>query len=83
MMGICHPFAQMFKFSGLMWSLKAFILNFLSPLYKFMLKPLDFYMLVTVWIYLVILFVLFEIPFSSVRKVILDDFVCSKGILII
>ena len=31
MMGMCRTFAQMFKLAGLMFSLKAFRLNSLSP----------------------------------------------------
>ena len=61
-----------------MCSLKALMLNLFYPRYMSMLKPLDLYMLVTVWISLMILSVLFEIQFSAVSKVILDNFLCRK-----
>ena len=44
------------------------------------MKPLDLYMLVTVWSYLMISYALLEVKFSGVMKVILDNFVCRKGI---
>ena len=80
MMGICCPFEHILKIAGLMCPLKVFKLNSLYPRNMSMLKPLALYMLVTVFNYLMILFVLFEIKFSAVRKVILDDFVWRKGI---
>ena len=79
MMGTCRPFAHMFTLAGLMCSLKAFRLNLLSPWKTSMLKPLAFYMLLTVFNYLTILSALFEMQFSAVRKVILDEFVQRKG----
>ena len=79
-MGMCRPFAHMFTLDGLMCSLKEFRLNLLSPWKTSMLKPLDFYMLLTVFNYLTIFSALFEMQFSAVRKLILDDFVCRKGI---
>ena len=39
MMGLCCPFAQIFKLADLMCSLKAFMLNSLYPCYISMLKP--------------------------------------------
>ena len=48
-----------------------------------MLKPLALYMLFYVFNYLMILSALFEVQFSSLSKVILDDFVWMKGILFI
>ena len=83
MMGMCHPFAQIYKLAGLMCYIKAFRLNSLSPQKTSMLKHLDLYMLLTVFNYLMILSVLFEVQFSDVRKVILDDFVWRKVILFI
>ena len=62
-MGMYHPFLQMFKLAFLRWSLKAYMLNSLSIWYTYMLKPLGFYMLVTVWSSFIIFFVLFEILF--------------------
>ena len=44
-----------------------------------MLNPLAFYMFMTVWIYLMISYALLELYFYDVRKVIMDDFVCRKG----
>ena len=62
---MCSPCEHMFKLSGLILSLKAFIFNLLSPLYTFMLKPLYLHMLVIVWIYLMILSKIFEVQFSD------------------
>ena len=45
-----------------------------------MFKPFDLNMLVTVWSSWMILSTIIEIQISAVRKVILDDFVCRKGI---
>ena len=59
MMGMCRTFAHMFKLAGLVFSLKEFIMNSLSPLYTFMFKPLHLYMLVTVCSSLIILSVFF------------------------
>ena len=61
MMVTCRPFSQMFKLAVLVCSLKSFMLNFLSPLYKSKLKPFYLYMLVTFWSSLMILYILFEI----------------------
>ena len=83
MIGTCLPFAHMFNLSWMMCYLKALKFNLLSPWTKSMLKPLAFYMLVTVFIFLMILSVLFEIQISAVRKLILDEFVWRKGILFI
>ena len=47
--GMCRTFAQMLKCFGLIWFLKAFMLNSLSLWCMSMLKYLDLYMLVTVW----------------------------------
>ena len=80
MMLMCSPFAQMFKLTGIMCYLKAFRLNSLSLWNTSILKPLSLYMLVTVLNYLMILLAIFEVQFSAVRKVKLDDFLWSKGI---
>ena len=80
MMGIFHPFAQMFKLADLMCSLKAFRLNSLYPWKMSMFKPLDLYMLLNVFNYLMMLSALFEVQFNAVRKVILVEFVWRKGI---
>ena len=45
-----------------------------------MLKPIAFYMLVTVFNSLMVFSVLFEVQSYDVSKVILDDFVWRKGI---
>ena len=80
MMWMYHPFEHMFKIAGLICSLKAFKVNLLSPRNTSMYKPLDLYMLVTVFNSLMILSLLFEMKISAVRKVILDDFVRTKFI---
>ena len=41
MMGMCRPFAQIFKLAGLMFSFNTFMLKSLSPWYISMLKHLD------------------------------------------
>ena len=79
MMVMCRPFAHMFKIYGLMCSLKVFMLNLLSLWYAYMLKPLALYRLMNVWSSLMMLYALFEIKVSAVRKVILDDFYVEKA----
>ena len=69
-MGMRHPFAQMFKIAGLIFYLKAFWLNFLSPRKTSMLKPLALYMMLTVFNSLMMLSAIFEVKFSTVIKVI-------------
>ena len=68
MMGMCRPFAQMFKLAGLMFSLKTFRSNSFYPWKMSMLKPLDLYMMLSVFNYLIILSALFEVKISAVRK---------------
>ena len=80
MMVMCHPFAQMFKLPVLMCSLKAFRLNLLSLWKTSNLGPLALYILLTVFNYLMMFSVLFEVQLSTVRKLILDEFVWRKGI---
>ena len=75
MMVMCLPFAQMFKLSGVMCSIKVFMLNYLSPCNTSMLKPFSLYMLLTVFNSLMIFSALFEIKFSDAREVILHKFV--------
>ena len=69
-MGTCSAFVHRFKPAGMMCSLKSFMLNLFSPLYTNVLKPLSFYMLVTVWSSLVILSGISEIKFSTVSQMI-------------
>ena len=83
MVGMCRPCENIFKLDVLIFSLKAFIFNSISPWHTFMLKPLDFYILLTVWSSWMTFSVLLKIHFSPVRKVILDDFVCRRGITLI
>ena len=66
-----------------MCSIKSFRLNSLSLWKMSMLKTLALYMLLTVINYLMMLSALFEVKFSAVSEVILDDFVWMKGILFI
>ena len=80
MMIMCRPFAHIFKLSGLMCSLKAFMLNLFSPCKTPTLNRLALYIFLNVFNYLMILSVLFDIQFSAARKVILDEFVWRKGI---
>ena len=62
-MGMCRPFAQMFKLSVLISSLKVFRLNSLYPWNGSMLNLIALYMLVTVLNSLMILSVIFEMQF--------------------
>ena len=66
-----------------MCSLKAFMFNSLSPRKTSMLKPLEFYMLLNVFNYLIMFSMIFEVQFYAVRKLILGDFVWRKGITFI
>ena len=83
MMGMWHHLAHMLKLVGLICSPKALISNSLSLWYMQMLNPLPVYMFVTVLSSWIILYVLLELKFSAVRKVILDGFVHGKGISLI
>ena len=82
-MEICHSFAKMFKLAGMMCSLKAFKLNSL-----YLWKKVYFETSCLVHdVDCVQLFddfsALFEVQYSVVRKVILNDFVWRKGIMFI
>ena len=78
-MGQCSSAAYMWKISGLSFSMSDLILNSLSPYMVVTLKPLFWYMFMTVCRPCSMLVVLRVLPDCTVRKFISDDFVCRKG----
>ena len=81
MISLWLPLANMFKLIDLMCSCKALMSNSLLSWYVLLLENLALYIFLTVSCYWMILSALLGTKMSAVRKVVLDDLLCGKGIL--